>query len=413
MADQHGGGFGTLMQSVSDRTLVGLLDRRRDRQKGIARYRYVQPAGLGVAEVQSMDGGPTFKVGAPRRTFVPGQVVLVASEAGVSALGQQIISEAPPQSGGASSYSVTSANDVQRHDVPPDAPAAAFLAFLFGSLTVSTYDAGGNWIANLYETEDVDSGGGTYLGDGTMVCGASGSRVLVDPIAQTLTPLGDLPDLGDAQESSGDILGADGRIYWVEFGPSTLALHTDGQTPTVTLRSCAIDGTDAQTVGSFSFDGDHPPTSGDALPQFGIWDGAGGRATPNSIIATAQWHDKGSEQTFQFEVRFALPGGSHAEESDAEPADIVGIPYSGGTFGTSATRAADALEAVVSDAWTDASGNALSIVGTNAMSYHYPSGVGYWGAIASFGGSTPHVVNFQPHPTIGEVPNVVFLIPES
>lgn len=414
MSDGHSP-FGSLLRDVGRRDLGTVLNVRREKEADMREVEFLRPEGVGVAVVRNIGGTQEFRVRVNgRQTFYPGEVVQVSSNTGHP--GERINSAATPVAGTSTTYSVSpSSVDFPTPYTPPVAPA--FLAFIYGSVTAFYCDADGNFIRDLFSSEEVTIPGGTYLGDGTIVCLASGTRVLVDPIAQTVTELGDLPEIGDAQAVSGDILGPDGRIYSVEFGPSTLELGVDDQTVTVTARSCEVDGSDAQTLGTFSFSGGSIPTAGPPLAQFGVWSGSASiRVTLNSIIATAQWLDKSEETGGVFEVRFAIPGGTHTEEGDsgvgATALNMGGLPYAGGSFGASATRAADALEEEGSDAWTDASGNVLSIVGTNAMSYNAGTGVGYWGAISSFGGATPHVVEFQEHPTIGDIPDAVFLLPE-
>lgn len=120
MSDGHTSGFGPFLRNVGRRDYTSLLDGRREQEADLREVEHLRPEGLKVAVVRNIGGdGTQYRVGVNgRHTFYPGDRVLAASNTGHP--GERILSDAPPSSGGASSYTASVSQVDTASETPPE-----------------------------------------------------------------------------------------------------------------------------------------------------------------------------------------------------------------------------------------------------------------------------------------------------
>lgn len=298
----------------------------------------------------------------------------------------------------------------------------AFLAYYFpgdGTVTISVHDSGGAWIEDLVSAHSLssepestfvayiatDSNGAA--GDGSIAYMLSDQSVRVIDTAGTVHSFSPVSS-GYVSNSIGFYAG---RLWWVEFGPGTLALHTHNQTVIVHLRSCKADGTDVTTESTYSFNSSTLPGTAGLPVEFGVWTTPGPmRLSTTAAIAACQWQDPNPDGELNLEIIMPLNGGAATAIADATPLDLPGVPLpSGASLVTGPGSAPSILEATSSAVWSGSTGDTFSVVGSS-VGIFVPAQI-YAGPASSLGGIAPSPVSFASHPVIEDVPQLAFLLP--
>jgi hypothetical protein len=402
-----------------------LLNTRREREADIREVVVVRHEGLNTIVVKNVGGDTEYRVGVNgRRTFYPGSRVIVASNTGHP--GEVVISDSPPASGGASSYTVSPG----RYDFPTptrDTGVPAYHAFFDvgnGTVIASVYDSLGGWVEDravaitspTFTVERfcyIPTDSFAAVGDGSLAYwNGDGTITVLDPSAvssNTFTGLTAGGWVGLGVGYSG------GWLYWLELGPPGLAYHVDHQTVTIRLKKCRTDGTGTAVVATQDYD-----STDDFSPQFGKWADTvrGFRITPTAVVGFVEFSDKNPDGTWGLFVDLTFAGVvTRADDTDENLYEQFawGLAYSGGSFNLGPRAMADTITPTSTAPWASVvwGGNSIDTNATEAMVYSSADGIAR-GIFSTFGGTPDTVIDIADiarHPTLVALPNCMFLIP--
>lgn len=336
MSDGHGGnGRGSALRNLGRRDLVSLLDARREKEKSLRPAVFVRPQGPRYSVVKDIDGDVEYVVGSHgRQNFYPGQNVAVGSFGGHAALGEFILSDAPPAMGGASSYSTNSTSSDMPFSVPVEV-TGDYLAFID--------DGAGNVVSSIYARDAWVSDVGTVAVSTALTSIAafiatdSGGNVSDGSLAWAAldgSGLAVADFLGSAfytYATSGGykLFGCGyvgGKLYWIEAKtdtPDSTPPHDGtGLIFHFRLRRSNCDLTSVTTLGTHDIDAAYPTVF--PFIETPVLAGLVISGTACAMNVQVQVHEIG---TLNFDVSFSLGGSG----SNSLP---VGDVSSAGSFGT-------------------------------------------------------------------------------